>query len=449
MKKLFLSIVFLSATAFGQDAQMLTLPEAINYALKNKAEAQKARLDVQKGDAQIAEVKANALPNLSFNSNTSYSPLLQESLLPGEMFGAPGTMIKASFGQRWTASNMLQLQQVLFSQSVFTGLKAAKSTKEFYQINAQLTEEQIIERVASAYFEVFKSEQMLKNAGSNLDITNQTIKIIKGLYDAGLAKKIDYDRVIVARNNVSAAQKQLENAVELSENALKFIIGMPMDTNIDLPSQSFDPEILPGEYESYSDRTEIKLMNKQLELLNWQLKASEAEYYPTVALTANYGFLGQGKKFPYSSFSNKQNSGVYWSDVSTIGLNIKVPIFNGFATKSKIAQNKIDIEKAQIDLKDTQLGLDLAYKNAVSLLENKLTTIDMHTENVGLAEKVLSNTRSNYQYGLATLNDILDAERDLTTAKDNLIKAKLDYKLGEINLLKSQGKLKTLNETNY
>jgi len=294
MKKIILSFILCGGLVFGQETKVLTLPEAISYALQHKAEAEKARLNIRKGDAQIAEVKANAYPNISFNSSTAYNPLLQETVLPGEMFGAPGQQVKVSFGQKWTSSNMLQLTQNLFNQSVFVGLKAAKSTKEFYLINAQLTEEQIIEKVANAYFQVYQADQMLKNAESNLSITNQTIKIIKGLYDAGLARKIDYDRVVVARNNVSSGVQQLENTVDLTENALKFMIGMPMSQEITLPEQTFEPALLPDRTADLSERTEIKLMNKQLELLEWQKKASEAEFYPTAALSANYGFLGQG-----------------------------------------------------------------------------------------------------------------------------------------------------------
>lgn len=98
-----------------------------------------------------------------------------------------------------------------------------------------------------------------------------------------------------------------------------------------------------------------------------------------------------------------------------------------------------------MDLKETQLSLDMAYENALSSLRNSQIAIENQETNLKLAEDVLSNTRSNYQYGLATLNDLLDAERDLADAKNNLTSSKLDYKLAEIEYLKSQGKLKTLN----
>src|SRR5690606_14240774 len=150
----------------------------------------------------------------------------------------------------------------------------------------------------------------------------------------------------------------------------------------------------------------------------------------------------------FRSWWNGEKNGVFWSDVASIGLNINVPIFNGFATKSRIELNQIEIEKAQADFREAKLGLEMEHKNAVTLLENNMTTINMQLSNVKLAEEVLANTRSNYQYGLATLNEILDAERAVTDAKNNLTRAQLDYKLAEIDLLKSQGKLKTLKETN-
>ena len=82
-------------------------------------------------------------------------------------------------------------------------------------------------------------------------------------------------------------------------------------------------------------------------------------------------------------------------------------------------------------------------------LENSMITINSQEENVTLAEAVLQDTQNNYSLGLATLNDLLDAERDLQDARNNLTNAQLDYKLAEVQLLKSQGKLRTLNENTF
>ena len=64
--------------------------------------------------------------------------------------------------------------------------------------------------------------------------------------------------------------------------------------------------------------------------------------------------------------------------------------------------------------------------------------------NVTLAEKVQKDTQSNYQYGLATLTEVLDSENALTDAKQNYTTALLDYKQAEIKLIKAKGELNTL-----
>lgn len=339
-----------------------------------------------------------------------------------------------------------QFSQVLFNQSVFTGLKAAKSTREFYVINAQLTEEEIIEKVATSYYQVYETKQMLDNLERNLELTEKTVTIVQSLFDNGLVKKIDYDRSRVALNNITANRQQLINALQLSENALKFMIGMPGNVPISLPDQTFSPRLIPETgLEGMGERTELALLNKQIELLNWQKQASKAEYYPSASLSASYGYLGQGAEVP---LWNGEDQGVFWSNFSAIGVNVSIPVFNGFATKARIKQNQIDIDQAKLDLSDTKLAMDLAYDNATTQLQNSWITIQNQQENTILAEEVLTDTQNNYELGLATLTDLLDAERALADAKNNLTNSQLDYRLAEIELLKSQGKLRTLKENN-
>ena len=67
--------------------QELTLKDAINYALENKAEARKAKLSVENSEYQIQEVRARALPTITANGNLTYNPILQLNALPGEFFG--------------------------------------------------------------------------------------------------------------------------------------------------------------------------------------------------------------------------------------------------------------------------------------------------------------------------------------------------------------------------
>ncbi|MFV8464129.1 TolC family protein [Flavobacterium sp. LB1P62] len=444
MKNIILTTFLIFAIAAkSQEIKSLTLKDAISYALENKADAKKAKLKVENSEYQIQEVRSRALPEISANGGLTYNPILQTTFLDGGSFGGePGSTVKLNFGQKWNSTAGLSLTQTLFDQSVFTGLKAARSTREFYQINDQLTEEQVIERVANNYYQVYVQRQRLNVLDSNYVNTNKVKTIIKGQFDNGLAKKIDLDRILVKISNINTQRQQVLNAVQLQENALKFYIGMPIETKISIPQSEFQvtPQAL-SEVPNTESRTEYLLLKKQEQLLMFQKKADEAAYYPTLSLSAGYNYIGQGPKMPWGA---KPADGVYWSDYSSIGLNLKVPIFKGFSTRAKVRQADVNLRSLKEDIKDTKLSLDLAYENANIQINNSIITISNQKENAQLAQDVLSNTRNNYIQGLASLTDLLDAENSLTEAQNNYTSAILDYKLAEIQLIKSKGELKTL-----
>ncbi|MEM8522474.1 TolC family protein [Flavobacterium sp. PL12] len=431
----------LSNTGSGP-AKTLTLKDAINYALENKADAKKSKLQVENSEYQIQEVRSRALPQISANGSLTYNPVLQTTVIDGSAFGQPGTTIQASFGQKWSSTAGVSLTQAIFDQSVFTGLKAARSTREFYLINNQLTEEQVIERVANNYYQVYVQRQKLTVIDSTFKNTTKVKDIIKGQFDNGLAKKIDLDRILVKISNINTMRQQVLNAVQIQENALKFYMGMPIEIQIDIPQTAFEvsPQSL-SEIPDTTNRTEYLLMKKQEELLTYQKKAIEAGYYPTLSLSAGYNYIGQGPKMPIGA---KPSDGVYWSDFSSIGLNLRVPIFTGFSTRAKVRQADVDLRSLKVGIDDTKLALDLAFANAKTQIDNSLITINNQKDNAQLAKEVLDNTRNNYIQGLASLTDLLDAENSLTEAQNNYTSAILEYKLAEIQLIKSKGELKSL-----
>ena len=424
-----------------QAQETVTLKQAIEYALQNKADAQNAQLDIRNADYQIMEAKAGALPKINGVANITYNPILQTTALDAGAFsGGPSNIQLITLGQKWNAGAGVQLSQALFNQQVFIGLKAAKSTKEFYQLNAQLTEEQIIERVSNAYFQVFTIQQKKETLESSYSSTEKARNIIKSLYDNGLAKKIDLDRTNVNLTNISTVLKQQQNAINQAENALKFYMGMPIENKIELVKA--DMEITPhllDETVASDERSEVKILNKQKELLQYNKKAVEAAYYPTVNLNANYSWQGLGDKFP---LTNGEKNGVYWADYSAITLGVNIPIFNGFATKARVEMAQIELDKLDVSIKDTKLGLDLSYQNAKSQIENSLLALENQKANVSLAETVTSNTKHNYQYGLANLTELLEAENALVEAKNNYSNAILEYKIAEIQYYKAKGELK-------
>ncbi|HUP12229.1 MAG TPA: TolC family protein [Niastella sp.] len=419
----------------------LTLKEALQQALKNKSEAIKARLDEENSQNKIDQARSQALPQINGNAGITYNPILQLSAIPGELAGQPGKTMLVAFGQKWNSTASVSLSQTLFDKSVFTALKAANTTKQYYQLVSGLTDEQVIEKVATQYYQVLVQRQQLVVIDSNIATTSRVKNIIEGQFKNGLAKKIDLDRSKVNLSNLEAQRQQLNNAVQLQENTLKFYMGILIETAITVPASALDsiqPKLAMLDNTPDVKRlTDYQVLKKQEELLVLQKEATTAGYYPSLSLSGNYGYMGMSNKFPIGTGAN-------WFDYASVGLNLKIPIFNGFSTRSKVRQADVDIRKLQADIKNTELSLSLAYQNAKTQLGNSIITLNNQKTNIALAEEVYTNTQNNYAQGLAPLTDLLDAENSRTTAQNNYTAALLDYRIAEIQLIKAQGNLKSL-----
>jgi outer membrane protein len=313
----------------AQEVVDLNLKKAITYALEANQNARKARLDVENSEYKIDEVKSTALPQITGNAALTNNPLLQQSALPN-IFGPnpnPDETILVSFGQKWNAQAGISLTQNIFDKSVLTGLNAARTTREFYKLSAQVTEDQVIELVATNYYQLLVQRQHIGALDSTIKNTQKVLAILQNQYKNGLAKKIDVDRMTVNLSNLNSQRLQLTNGVTLLENGLKFYMGMPIQTPIRVPEEdinSIQPQaIASSELIRVEDHLEYKLLERQQDLLSYQKDAYKAEYYPSLSLSSNYSFQGMGNQMPV--FKGK-DQGVNWVNAASVSLNLRIPI---------------------------------------------------------------------------------------------------------------------------
>ncbi|TDQ10251.1 TolC family protein [Pedobacter metabolipauper] len=439
---LLLGIAF-SGGAYAQ--QTLSLKDALNYAIQNSVTVRKAKLDIDGGKFKTQEIRAQALPQITGNASLTDNLILQSIVLPGEFLGKPGEVAILQAGTKYNAGAGVQLNQQLFNQTVFTGLKAAKSSERYYSLNAELTEEQIIEQVANNYYSVLVNRQQLNVLDTNIKNVKVVENIIANQYQNGLAKKIDVDRIKVNLTNLQTQREQTVNAIVQLENQLKFSMGMPVETAIVIPAdQLTEVRSLPEMANAIDleNRTELKLANVQKDLYTLDRKAKVSEYYPTLALNSNYNYTGVSNKFDL--FKGGNNTTANWYDMAAIGITLKIPIFDGFATRSRVRQADVNLRKADEDIRQTKNSLNLAYENAKIVLRNNMNTITAQRQNVILAQEIYQSTQNNYNNGLAALTDLLDTENALTQAQNSYNQALLNYKIAEIQLIKSNGNIKSL-----
>jgi outer membrane protein TolC len=124
-----------------------------------------------------------------------------------------------------------------------------------------------------------------------------------------------------------------------------------------------------------------------------------------------------------------------------VGVNLSIPIFNGFFTKSKIQQAQIELQKTENQIDALKLSIDNEVATAKNNFRSAISTLDFQKENMTLAERVYDQTKKKYEVGTGSQLEITNAQTDLKAAQTNYITALYDAIIAKTDFLKATGKL--------
>ncbi|HVF97829.1 MAG TPA: TolC family protein, partial [Flavisolibacter sp.] len=153
---------------------------------------------------------------------------------------------------------------------------------------------------------------------------------------------------------------------------------------------------------------------------------------PTVSLSSNFNYLRQSNSFGF---------GGRWFPSSLIGLNINVPLFDGFAKNARIKRAQLELQQNVNNIENLKLTIDRDVQQAINNYTNALATLEAQKRNRELAEQVYAQTRLKFQEGIGSNTEISTAQTDLQTAQNNYILALYDASNARIDFLKATGKL--------
>lgn len=439
-----LAAVWSASPANGQ-GKIYSLRDIVELALQHHVDIKKANLDVLEGEQKVREVKSQALPQLNGSANLTDNLLLPVLILPGEFTGNPGTVTQVRIGTQYNFAAGASASQQLFNKSVFTGLEAARASEEFYALNRQLTEEQIIEQTASLYYQVLITQQQYQQMALTLQNLEANIGLIELQVDAGFVKKTDLSRLKVNHTNLKTQAQAIADGIYQQKNMLKYYAGLPLDEEIEI--ETVDPAEMPGQVEladaaSVTNLTSYRLLSAQEHLYTLEEKSYKAGYFPSLALTAQYAYNGVGNSFDY--FKSRENSTLNWYDNASIGVQLAIPIFDGFRKDAQIQQSKIHLMKVREDKKSAEVLLNIQKSNAINTLKTCRETLLVQQQNVELAGEVYAESQAGFTEGVTSLSDLLDAEKALTESQLGYASALLQYRLAELKLLQAEGNIKSL-----
>jgi outer membrane protein len=242
-------------------------------------------------------------------------------------------------------------------------------------------------------------------------------------------------------SNLQTEKIKLQNQVEAGYVGLKYLMGMPVNSQLTLTDSVTEDQIkrdvLDESSFKFEDRKEFQLAQTAEILGEYNIRRYKAQYIPTVSLNASYIRNAYRTEFNYFKWGNDYP----WFATSYIGLSINVPIFDGFARDARVKKARFELLQTQNNKADIKNNIVNEIETAKINMRSAVITIDAQRNNMELAERVYNQTKIKYEQGLGSNLEINTAESDLKIAQNNYFSALYDAVIAKIDYLKATGKL--------
>ena len=436
--KIKIAIVLFLATLQGSSQEVLTKKQALEIALENNFGIKIANnnLKVAKNNAGI--YNSGYLPTTALNSGADYRNNNQKII-----FTDPQTDNDAERVGTGAVTKSYNVSLGL-NYTLFDGLgrkynyQQLKETYNLTALQAKETIENTYLQLFTVYFQIARLSENSSNLEEALTISKRRLKRAKYQYEYGQSTKLELLNAQVDINNDSIlvinATQQLSNA----KRGLNVILGIQKDINYQVETVvSFNKlmNFAALQEKTIANNTTLKQNEKNIAISEFNIKINKANYLPSLNFSTSYGF----NRTENENLVNPFGARLITSDGLNAGLNLSWSIFDGGATKTRVANAKIALENQQILLEQQKVTIQNSLKNTWENYRNQLFILKSQEKNIQTTQNNFDRTQEKYRLGQVTSIEFRQAQINLINSKTAANNAKFDAKLIELLLLQLSG----------
>ncbi|MFT7611862.1 MAG: outer membrane protein TolC, partial [Parvicellaceae bacterium] len=314
--KLAITNMVVLLTLSSAQAQIWELEQCIDTALLYNRKLEIAKNNVSISVQKNNEVKANLIPKIHVNGDYKYYTDLPYQLMPLSVFGGPeGQFKEAQFGVPHNINSNVQLSIPIYNPQAYGAIEATKIASEIKELQYRKTEENVYLEVSNFYFNAQIISNQLMFIDSNISNVSSLKRNVQLLHEQLLVNKTDVDRIGLQLDILMSQREMVHTKYKQVLNGLKFIIGIPIDRQLEV-----NPDIEYTNSTTINTHSSIDLLMGQSysSLLKCELSTLKKSRLPSVSLYGSYGVLGYGYDEKPSSFLN-------FYPVGFAGLSVKYP----------------------------------------------------------------------------------------------------------------------------
>ncbi|HOY33594.1 MAG TPA: TolC family outer membrane protein [Piscinibacter sp.] len=336
--------------------------------------------------------------------------------------------------------------QSLFNRANSATIDQADKSLSVSRAEFEAAEQDLIVRVAQAYFDVLAAQDTLGTTRSNKTFISEQLASAKRNFEVGTATITD-TREAQARFDLATAQEiAAENDLRTKSIALDVLVGRSNVTPKGLAVPVVLPPVLPPSVDEWVLRADaehptVRRAALGLDVARLETEKARAGNLPTVALN---GSIGKGRvsssgdlaapPFSFNSSGNSTNT--------SIGVTLNMPLFAGYAIQNRIKETLALEEKSRNDLDAARRGVAQGTRQAFYGVQSGLAQVKALEAAESSSQLALEATQLGYKVGVRVNLDVLNAQTQLFSTKRDLAKARYDVLLGSLRLRQAAGQLK-------
>jgi outer membrane protein TolC len=398
-------------------AEPLSRAEAVARALERNPTVLRSLADRDSLRGRATEARADALPEVNVHGSfLRYqdpgffnTPNIDE--LPPDVLLA----FRPLASNLWGGS--VTLKQTLWSFSLGKAIRAAGYAEKLGDENVHTARQDTALRAVYAYNAYLLAIEQRKVAEKVVKQKEVQLEMAKNRLAAGVATELEVLRFDVDLANARTTLLRLSGAVDLVRGDLNAVMRNPTDTEVE-PSDTLEfvdeaAEQQQVVQEATASRPEAKAVAWNEKIYDEAIGIYKADMQPRLDLDGAFGWSTRDTGNFFQSNYKK------WS----LGVSLKIPVFDGWRTAGKVAQARADRARVEQDRAALETQIDLEAKQAVDRLRVAASVFRAAELSVTQARRAADMTNANYQLGAATTLDVLDAQAALTQAEWNRVEA--------------------------
>lgn len=413
---------------------IVDLNKAISIALENNYDLKTGRLNKDIAYEKVEETWGTAVyPELKGSVN--YRRALKKGVFTIDAPGFSGTF---PIGTDNTLTATLSLSQNIFAGGIFIGAQAAEIYAKIADHIVDATELELKYQVKAAYFGVMVTKEVLEVASANLSQAEDNLKNTQIKYDAGLVPEYDLVRAKVAVQTAKPELEQAKNSNQITRDVLRNIMGLSYNVEVEVSDSLNYKDLTIDEFELVVEKMfrfnpVVKQLEQTINLREKAVGVYQSEFLPSLRAYGAWNVESQ---------ENDERSIGSWrfNNSINLGLELSVPIFNGWSSKSRVTQAELEVKIARENLKKSKEGLATQLRETTLKIANQKEKLKAYTEAVSQAELAHSLANIRYTAGVGTQLEVIDAQVGVTRAKYNYLNGVYEYYLLIANLEKLSGK---------